>query len=533
MNNINENDIPEIDLIHIFELLLMKIWIIVISGLIGAGILFYYSSTMIKPRYQSSAMFYVNNNNLNIGSTSFSISSADISASQSLVDTYVSILRTRNTLETVIEKNNLDYSYNQLLSMISTSSVNSTEIFRVTVTSTDPVEACKIANGISEILPDKISEIVTGSGAKIVDYAVVNPQKVYPSVTKYTIIGLLVGAALAALIIILRDLFDDTIYDDTYLLNAYDEIATLAVIPNLDGKHSSSYYYKSKKNYGYDYEQKDSEEKEIEKSIKKDKKKKKDPNMEENVALLCESMHFDAKEAYKLLRTNVMFTLPDNTGCRTLGITSPIRGEGKSTVAINLAYTFAATNSRVLLIDMDMRLPSIATKLEVQPKKGLSDYLINNATLEEIVFKMKKYTNWDVIFSGSIPPTPAELIGSKRMKQLIAKLEKEYDYIIIDLPPVNVVSDALVAKELVSGLLITVREGYSDKRSLADCMRQLGFLEANVPGFVVTDSSDNIGTYGKKYRNYYRYYRKKKYGYYTKHYGYYSKNYGYDNNSKK
>ena len=246
----NENDIVEIDLMHIIEVLLGRIWTIIISGAIGAVALFAVSTFLITPKYQSSAMFYVNNNNLNIGSASFSISSSDISASQSLVDTYIVILKTRNTLETVIDKSNLKYSYAQLSSMISAAAVNSTEVFKVTVTSDSPVEACKIANSIAEVLPDKISEIVTGSGAKVVDYAVVNATKVSPSIKKYTAIGLLVGAAIACAIIILEDIFDDTIRDDSYLLTKYEDIPTLAVIPNLLNDKTGSYYYN---NYAYKY----------------------------------------------------------------------------------------------------------------------------------------------------------------------------------------------------------------------------------------------------------------------------------------
>lgn len=245
-----ENDVIEIDLMHILEVLLARVWTIIISGAVGAAILFVVATFMITPKYQSSAMFYVNNNNLNIGSASFSISSSDISASQSLVDTYIVILKTRNTLETVIEKSGIKYTYAQLSGMISAAAVNSTEVFRVTVTSTDPNEACKIANSIADVLPDKISEIVTGSGAKIVDYAVVNAKKVSPSIKKYTAIGLLIGAALSCIVIILEDIFDDTIRDDTFLLSTYEDIPTLAIIPNLLNSKSNSYYYN---NYAYKY----------------------------------------------------------------------------------------------------------------------------------------------------------------------------------------------------------------------------------------------------------------------------------------
>ena len=257
--------------------------------------------------------------------------------------------------------------------------------------------------------------------------------------------------------------------------------------------------------------------------IKKDKKL---TNENVNMAPLCSKMHFDAKEAYKLLRTNIMFTLPDNSGCRVVGVTSAIRGEGKSTCAINLAYTFSQTGAKTLLIDMDMRLPSVAKKLNVAPSygHGLSDCLVGSTTKDKIIFKIENSKNWDVIFSGSIPPTPAELIGSDNMKKLIDNLRKDYDFIVVDLPPVNVVSDALVAKDIVDGFILVVREGYSEKKSLSECVRQMEFIEANVLGFVMADSSGVVGSYGRKYGRYSRYYRKRKYGYYSK---YYKKGYGY------
>lgn len=244
----NDEKFVEIDIFRIFRLLWSRIWIIIITGLLFATCLFSYSYYLIEPQYESSAMFYVNNNNLSIGSVSYSISSSDISASQSLVDTYIVILKTRNTLETVIEKAQLDYSYEQVLGMISASSVNSTEIFKVNVRTGNPKEACIIANTIASVFPDKISSIVTGSGAKIVDYAVVDANKVSPSITKYTLVGFAIGVVIASVLVILRDYLDDTIRDESDLVSS-DTIPTLAVIPNLNSKHKSSYYYN--KNYYY------------------------------------------------------------------------------------------------------------------------------------------------------------------------------------------------------------------------------------------------------------------------------------------
>lgn len=248
----NNDDVIEIDLLQILELLYRKIWIIIISGLICGIALFGYSEFFITPTYQSSALFYVNNK-LSIGSTSLSLSSSDITASQSLVDTYIVILKTRNTLESVIDKGNYDMNYKEISKLISAASVNETEVFKVTVTDTDPERACSIANTIAEILPDKISEIVTGSSAKVVDYAVVEPIKVAPSVTKYTLIGTAVGVILACIVIVLKDMFDDTIKSDEFLLSNYSELPVLAGIPNLKKENSYYYYNSYNSKYSKDY----------------------------------------------------------------------------------------------------------------------------------------------------------------------------------------------------------------------------------------------------------------------------------------
>lgn len=236
-------NLEEIDLLELLKILLNKIWLIITISALSAVCLFSYAFYFLEPKYESSTMFYVNNNNLNIGSISYSISSSDISASQSLVDTYIVILKTRNTLETVIEKAQLNYSYEQLVSMISASSVNHTEIFQVKVKSGDPKEACIIANTIANVLPDKISSIVTGSGAKIVDYAVINPIKVSPNVSLYTLLGFAFGFVISSLLIILTYYLDDSIKSESDIVVG-DKIPVLAIIPNLNRKHSKNHYYK-------------------------------------------------------------------------------------------------------------------------------------------------------------------------------------------------------------------------------------------------------------------------------------------------
>ena len=157
---------------------------IVVCGIICAALAFSYTVFMVTPLYQANCLIYVNNSSFSVGSSSFSISSADISASQSLVDKYIVILKSRATLNEVIEEAGLNMSYGQLSGMVSAAAVNETEIFRVTVTSPDPEEAKLIANTIAEVLPVKVSDIIDGSSVRVVDYAVKPSVKSSPSITK-------------------------------------------------------------------------------------------------------------------------------------------------------------------------------------------------------------------------------------------------------------------------------------------------------------------------------------------------------------
>lgn len=262
------------------------------------------------------------------------------------------------------------------------------------------------------------------------------------------------------------------------------------------------------------------------------------PSQSEQRDMLCEKLGFAAAESYKLLRTNLMFALPDEKKCRIIGVTSAVRGEGKSTTAINLSYTLAETEKKVLLIDADLRLPSVAKKLEIKGKPGLTNLLAGLCNAEEVIQTPKAKVNWWVMPAGDIPPNPSELLGSTQMQSTLQHLATEFDFIVVDLPPVNIVSDALVISNLIDGLIVAVRQGYSDRQSVNACMRQISVTKAKVLGFVMTDVKDKgkdygryKGRYRKSYKRYgYRYgYRHGRYGRYGYDYDY---GYGYGNGRK-
>lgn len=242
----NNGDYYTIDLLHIVKTLWHRAWIIVLSGCLAAAIGFSVSAFMIAPEYSSSIMLYVNNSSFSLGNTSFSISSSEITAAQSLVKTYGELLNNRTTLERVIEKAEVPYTYRQLSQMIVSAPSNNTEIMRVTVTTEDPYEAAKIANCIAEVLPARISEIIDGASMEVVDSAVPVLEKVSPSITRYTAMGLMLGVLLSFIALVIAALLDDTIHDEEYILRTYD-YPILAKVPDLLNSGAKQYGYYSQK----------------------------------------------------------------------------------------------------------------------------------------------------------------------------------------------------------------------------------------------------------------------------------------------
>ena len=223
-------------------------------------------------------------------------------------------------------------------------------------------------------------------------------------------------------------------------------------------------------------------------------------------SMLCDNLSFAASEAYKLLRTNLQFSISEEK-CQVFGITSSVRGEGKSTTSVNLAYTFAQAGKEVLLIDADMRLPSVSSKLSIPGAPGLSNLLAGLQDEISCVQVSRYFENWYILPAGDIPPNPSELLGSERMKSLIARFSKKLDVIILDLPPINIVADALVVSPWTNGLIVVVRQNYSERKALDACIQQIRNVNAKFLGFVMTDAETGSGSY-------------KKYGKYGKKYGY-------------
>ena len=198
--------------------------------------------------------------------------------------------------------------------------------------------------------------------------------------------------------------------------------------------------------------------------------------------ILSSKSSFHVQEAYKTLRTNIRFFLPGQ-GCKKFCLTSGLSGEGKSITSLNLAISFAEAGHRVLLIDGDLRRPSLARLLIEKATPGLSNVLAGLCSEQEAIRK-EVYPNLDIMLSGELPPNPSELLGSSRMSQLIENMSKLYDYILVDTAPVGIVSDACVVANVMDGVLFVVHQHTAEKEYVSRGVKQLEFSGARLMGFV-------------------------------------------------
>ena len=213
--------------------------------------------------------------------------------------------------------------------------------------------------------------------------------------------------------------------------------------------------------------------------------------------ILNEDSPFSLKEAYKSLRTNIQFSLP-GSDCKCIGFTSAMRGDGKSTNCINTAISFAEVGKKVILIDGDMRLPTVAEKMDFQNSPGLSDIIVGATKPSDAI--VKKQDNLYILPAGRIPKDPTGLLQSKQMTALITKLKELYDYIFVDLPPVTTVTDAAILAPNIDGYLLVVRHEKTDTREVADLVKLLRIAEGKIIGFLYNDAP----TTTKKYYSYYK-----------------------------
>ena len=238
-------------------------------------------------------------------------------------------------------------------------------------------------------------------------------------------------------------------------------------------------------------------------------------------ANISSDLKFRIEEAYKSIRANIMFSVVKK-GCKIIVVSSSLPNEGKTTTTVNLAASISQADQRVLLIDGDLRKPKIHQYFSVSSAPGLTDYLSDVASARHKmdifgIIHPTKYENLSVITSGTIPPNPAELLGSDFMRDFLNGISKDFDYIIIDTPPLNVVSDALPLIRESDGIVLVVRDNQTTHPELQKALSSLEFIDAKILGFVVNFVESKAGKgNGASYDsyNYGGFGPRRRYGYY-------------------
>lgn len=475
-----------VDLIEVALLLLSHWWKIVICALLGAILAFAYSNATYHPRYDASAKLYVNNNNVSIGLAQVSISTSDISAAERLVETYQQFINSHYVLdslgETLEEKGIHGYNYYNLAGRITTSAAGGTPFLNIRYWDETPENTITIINTLVEILPNLSQSIIEGSTITALDPAY--KATLQPSATrKNTLKGGLAGAAAAAGLILLYYYFlNDLVTSQDWLLDNYSSIPSLGSVPDTNVENGGKYGYAEGKK-------------------KKNKKKK-------GAASFGENLDFFGREAYNVVRTNIKFSFYGNQTGRVVGVTSAMEGDGKSYTSVNLAYAIAKDNNRVLLIDGDMRKLTLKHFFKKTVHGGLSDILCGSMPPAEAIQANVMHENLSVLFSGNVPPNPSELLGSEHMRILLERLRAYYDYILIDLPPVSGVIDAIAVSKYLDGMVLIVRHDQTRKRYVRATIRQIEMAKVRLLGFVYNAEVEKHPLYRKYYRSYYS-----KYGY--------------------
>jgi succinoglycan biosynthesis transport protein ExoP len=423
--------------------ILRKYWALILAlALAGLAASALYSLTK-TPEYSSSSKVFVSTQS----SDNLSELTQGNTYSQQRVKTYVNLVSTPIVLQPVIAALELNVTAGQLAGQVSASSTADTTIIQITATSEDPVLAAELANTTAESLTGVVAKIETsedGSSSPVkltrVQEANVPNQPGSPNVPLNLTLGTVIGLALGIAFAVLQTTLDTRIRNER-------DVESVSDLPLMGGIAF-------------------------------------DPKAKQRPLIVQADPKSPRAESFRSLRTNLQF-LDVSDQPRSYVITSSIQSEGKSTTAANLAIALADAGHRVIIIDADLRRPKLASYFDLEGAVGLSDVLIRRATLEDTMQPWGRGA-LTVLPAGAIPPNPSELLGSSVMQKLISGLEKQFDYVLIDAPPLLPVTDGALLARHTGGALVVVAAGRTHKNQLKGALESLVHVNASVAGLVMT-----------------------------------------------
>lgn len=447
--------------LHDFVKLLRTRWItIFVTALVG--VLAAITVTLIQtPQYESSTRLFV--------SASSGASATEVFQgmrySQERVISYTELIMGETLAQRTIDRLDLDMTPGELIENITAKAIPDTVLIEVLVLDPSPVRARDIANAVSDEFVLMARELETPApGARpdarvVVEQRATIPNKpVIPKRFRNLATGVVIGIVLGLGIAVVRELLDNTV-KTAETLEEITGAGTVGFIP-LDRK------------------------------------------IAENHTIAFDTDNSGVAEAFRKLRTNLHFLAVDNPP-RTIVVTSSSPSEGKSTTSLNLALALAEANHSVVLIDADLRRPRLAKYLGLVGSVGFSTVLSGGAPLNEVL-QQTRFPRLTVLAAGPIPPNPSELLGSNAAKKLVSELRSQFDYVIIDSPPLLAVTDSAIVSAHADGTLVVVRSGKTRRDQLTHAIGMLKGVNAKILGSVLT-MMPTRGSGAYSYGHYYTY----------------------------
>jgi len=437
-----KNTYKEIDVIEMIKSLFRLWWLILLFGISGSAISYYYSSNVAEPIYVGNTVMFIGKDPNSIAEFNY----VNLEIGELLISDYRELINTRQVMKEVIQTLDLKMSSEEFRESVRVNSMEGTRFMNVVVTHEDPETAAAISNEVSDVLVDKAVEVIGTKNIQIIDRAVINKNQVKPILILDTLVGGLLGGMVIVYIIFLKYSLDNKVRSREMTI----EITESPVL-------GITTYDKKKKNIiinnGYR------------------------PQLDEQYNFIMYNMH----------------KFYSNNQNKVLLITSPKGNVGKFDVISNLAISFANSGKKVLIIDGDLKHVTERRFFNLSCKFGLSDVLKGRRDLLDVIQKTSSNKNLYVITSGSKLLNSTTSFENELMRSVIIQTRIIYDVILINSPPVLLYPDALVLSRLSDGIVNIVAYGETKEDDLEETFNRLKNTRSNILGTIITKVKKSQG----------------------------------------